>query len=108
MKRVGLILIGCLLASTPIRAGEPGTKQTIAYVQKLQTPMSGFLAQAPAPNIRLAPTLRATASAVRALHYLGADISNKDACIKYVDSCYDPKTGGFTGNPHVKPTPLPN
>jgi prenyltransferase beta subunit len=103
MKRIGLILVLCLLASTPARAGEPGIKQTIAYVQKLQTPMSGFLAQAPAPNIRLAPTLRATASAVRALHYLGADISNKGACIKYVDSCFDPKSGGFTDVPNGKP-----
>jgi prenyltransferase beta subunit len=103
MKRIGLILVLCLFASTPARAGEPGIKQTIAYVQKLQTPAGGFLAQAPAPNIRLAPTLRATASAVRALHYLGADISNKDACIKYVDSCFDPKSGGFTDMPNGKP-----
>ena len=103
MKRIGMILVLCLLASTPARAGEPGIKQTIAYVQKLQTPTGGFLAQSPAPNIRLAPTLRATSSAVRALHYFGADISNKENCIKYVDSCFDPKSGGFTDMPNGKP-----
>jgi hypothetical protein len=103
MKRIGLILVGCLLVSTPARTGEPGIKQTIAYVQKLQTQTGGFLSQAPAPNIRLAPTLRATASAVRALHYFGADIPDKDACIKYVDSCFDPKSGGFTNMPNGKP-----
>ena len=103
MKRISLILIGFLLASMPVRAGEAGVKQTIAYLQKLQTPTSGFLPQAPAPNIRIAPTLRATASAMRALHYFGADIPNKDACIKYVDSCFDPKWGGFSDMPNGKP-----
>jgi len=103
MNRNYLILIVCFLGAPVARAGEPGVKQTITYVQKLQTTTGGFLSQAPAPNVRPAPTLRATASGVRALHYLGGEIPNKDACIKYIESCYDSKAGGFRDMPNGKP-----
>jgi len=72
-------------------------------VQKLQTSTGGFLSQTPAPNIRLAPTLKSTSSAVRALHYLGGDLPNKDACVKFVESCHNAESGGFSDMPRGKP-----
>jgi prenyltransferase beta subunit len=103
MQRLFLILVVSAIGAAPLGAGELGLKQTIAYVQKLQTPSGGFLPQAPAPNIRAVPTLRSTSAAVRALHYLGADIPDKDACIKYVESCHDAASGGFSDGPKGKP-----
>jgi hypothetical protein len=57
---------------------------------------------APQPNLRLAPTLPATSSAVRTVHYLGGEVSDKRAAIKFVDSCFDPATGGFSAMPGSK------
>lgn len=85
------------------QAGNAGVKQTIAYVQKLQTDGGGFLSMAPQPNIRIASTLRATSAAVRALHYLGGEIPNKAACVKFVESCFDPVSGGFSDFPRGTP-----
>ena len=47
--------------------------------------------------------MRSTSAGVRALHYLGSDVPNKDAVIKYVDSCFDPQSGGFGDTPKGKP-----
>jgi prenyltransferase beta subunit len=80
----------------------PGTPQTIEFVQKLQTPGGGFLAMAPAPNIRLMPTLRTTSTAARALHYLGGKIPNPDAAKKFIASCQDAASGGFADSPGGK------
>jgi hypothetical protein len=99
-----LIATLLLIAFAPcLHAQDAATKKTIDYVQKLQTSTGGFLSQAPAPNIRLAPTLKSTSSAVRALHYLGGDIPNKDACIKFVESCHNAESGGFSDMPRGKP-----
>jgi hypothetical protein len=98
MKHLGPMLVVCLMSAAPLGAGEPGQNETIAYVRKLQTPTGGFLASAKA-----APTLKATSAAVRALHYLGGDIPDKDACIKFVASCHDPASGGFADTPAGKP-----
>lgn len=103
MKRLSLILMGCLVVAASARAGEPGLKETIAYVQKLQTRSNGFLAGAPKSTAPALPTLRATSSAVRALHYFGGDIPYKDACITFVESCHDPATGGFRDTPKGTP-----
>jgi hypothetical protein len=97
-----LTLIGFLVLASSGRAGDAAVKQSIAYVQKLQTDGGGFLSQA-APNKSGVPTLRATSAAVRALHYLGGEIKDKDACIKFVASCYDPESGGFCDVPKGKP-----
>lgn len=87
-----------------VHADEPaGIKQTIAYVQKLQTNTGGFLSMAPKPNIRLAPTLRATSAGVRALKYLGGEVPNPKAAAKFVLSCYDETSGGFSDMPKGKP-----
>ena len=88
---------------SPLCAGETGVKDTIIYLQKLQTSTGGFLSMAPQPNIRIVPALRATSSAIRALHYLGGDIPDKAAAAKFVESCFDPQLGGFSEFPGGKP-----
>ncbi len=103
MKRYCLVVIGFLVAANAGHAGDTAVKQSIAYVQKLQTEGGGFLAQAPAAKKPGVPTLRATSAAVRALHYLGGDLKNKDACSKFVASCYDAESGGFSDVPKGKP-----
>jgi hypothetical protein len=96
------MLLGILITA-PLSAGEqPGVKQTIAFVQKLQDPGGGFLSQPPTPNRRVLPTLRSTSAGVRALHYLGGEVPNKQAAIDFVASCYDAKTGGFSDTPTGK------
>jgi prenyltransferase beta subunit len=101
MKRIALIVL--FLGAALAHAGEKGDKKAIAYLQKLQTNTGGFLSQAPAPNIRIAPTLKATSSAVRTLHYLGGDVPNKDGASKFVESCYHADSGGFSDMPKGTP-----
>ena len=103
MKRLCLVLVCAILVAVPLSAGESGVKQSIAYVKNLQTPSGGFLPMAAKDKSPLIPTLRATSAAVRALHYFGADTPNKDACAKFVASCFDAKTGGFSDVPQGKP-----
>ncbi len=99
-----LLVLAGLLCPAWARADEPAdVKATIAYVQKLQTNTGGFLSMEPKPNIRIAPTLRATSAAVRALHYLGGKIPDKAACIKFVESCFDKESGGFADFARGKP-----
>jgi hypothetical protein len=104
MKRLAMSLLGFFFAAMSIQAGEPGVKQSIAYVQKLQTESGGFRAQEPKPNApKIAPTLRATSSAVRALKFLGGKVPNKDACVKFVESCWNAEAGAFSDVPKGKP-----
>jgi prenyltransferase beta subunit len=99
-----LLALSCLVCLAPAAAGQPDdVKATIAYVQKLQTGNGGFLSMEPKPNIRIAPTCGATSSAVRALKYLGGEVPNVEACKKFVESCYDATSGGFSGFPRGKP-----
>jgi prenyltransferase beta subunit len=87
-----------------VHAQEKEIKQSIAYLQKLQTDSGGFRAYDPGPKlIEVPPTLRATSAAIRALGYLGGDISKKDACVKFVESCWDAEAGGFANEPKAKP-----
>src|SRR4051794_25072314 len=94
--RFSLALVCCVVVVTAPRAQEGPTKGTIKYAQGLQQKNGGFLAAAGDPK---GPTLRATSSAIRALLYLGSDVPNKAACAKFVASCYDKTSGGFTDQP---------
>ena len=102
MARLFLVAPAFIVYLVPVRADDPGAKSTIAYVQKLQTSSGGFLAQAPAPDMRLAPTLRTTSSAVRTLHYLNGSIPNQEACAKFITSCHAIDSGGFSDVPGQK------
>src|SRR2546422_10470198 len=103
MTRLILLALAGLICVPWSRADDPAaTKATIAYVHKLQTSNGGFFSMAPQPNIRLAPTLRSTSAAVRALKYLGAEVPNKEACRKFVERCFDQETGGYADLPKGK------
>ncbi|MBX9584928.1 MAG: terpene cyclase/mutase family protein, partial [Gemmataceae bacterium] len=84
---------------------------TIRYVLSLRTPNGGF---APADGQKQ-PTLRATASAIRAVKYLTGKpvqecVPEADRVAGFVWGCYDPKTGGFAdtfdGKPDVPSTAI--
>ena len=45
------------------------------------------------------PTLRATSAAVRALPLFMGTLANKEECVKFVEKCHDPVTGGFADTP---------
>jgi hypothetical protein len=94
-----LLTFGAATAA-PARAGNAvGRKQTIEYLQKLQTSSGGFL---PAAGKKPA-SLRATSAAVRAIHYLGGTVQNRDAVARFVADCYDSTSGGFADTPGGKP-----
>ncbi len=99
MKRLSLVPLCFIVITVPLYAGDKGVKQTIAYVQKLQADSGGFKPFAAKGDADMAPTLRATSSAVRALKYFDGFLPNKEGCIKFVASCYDAKSGGFSDTP---------
>jgi prenyltransferase beta subunit len=80
-----------------------GDAATIEYLQSRQTNVGAFTNLAPAPNIRIAPTLQATSAGIRALHLLGAKAKNPDAAKKYVASCFNAEAGGFSAMPGNQP-----
>ena len=103
MKRFPLYVLGFFAAVATADAQDAAAiKQTIAYVQKLQLTSGGFLNAQPKDS-ETTPTLQATSSALRALHYLCGDLPNRKGCIKFVESCHDPKSGAFMNTPAGKP-----
>ncbi len=102
MPRSSLVALVIIFNAMPVHAGDDAVKRTITYVRKLQTSTGGFTSMAPPPTAPLVPTLRATSTSIRALHYLGSEIPDKQACIKFVESCWDAKAGAFTDTPAGK------
>ena len=96
----------CLWMLFPALAqSQPADKDTIKFIQSLQNADGGFLPAPQDPKLDQAPrsSLRATSSAIRALKYFGGELPNKDKVVKYVDSCFDEKTGAFSDVPQGKP-----
>jgi hypothetical protein len=107
MKRVCLAaLCSVALLASAARAQTPELQekiQTVLYVQRLQTKAGGFLAAAPQPGGAPGkPSLRATSAAVRTLKYLGGQVPDKEACVKFVEGCFDKGSGGFADVPGGK------
>jgi prenyltransferase beta subunit len=102
MLRLWSIFFVGLASASLAHAGEKANQQTIAYLQKLQTSTGGFLSMAPKPNIRLAPTLRATTTGVRALHHFGGKVPDREAAARFVARCYHADSGGFSDMPGGK------
>jgi prenyltransferase beta subunit len=102
MIRLIAIALATIVCPVPLWADGPGDKATVAYVQKLQTGLGGFLLQQPSPETRAVPTLRSTSSGVRTLHYLKGSIPHQEACAKFVADCYDAGSGGFADIPRGK------
>jgi hypothetical protein len=102
--RFGLgALLVCLVSA---QGQSPDQKNaTVRYLQALQTGDGGFLASAPDPRgQRLSrPSLRATTSALRALKYFGGEVKNKEACVKFLNQCFDKDTSYFADSTNGKP-----
>ena len=91
----------CALCLVCARAGSSAEKkETIAFVQKLQTPSGGFLPGPAGKGVK--PTLRATSAGIRALKYLGGEVPNKTTAAKFVAGCFDKDSGGFADIPGGK------
>jgi prenyltransferase beta subunit len=75
---------------------------TVAYLRSLQASDGGFL-PARAGNGKAVSGLGASAAAIRALNYFRGQPKDKDACIEFVKSCFDPQSGGFADRPGGKP-----
>jgi prenyltransferase beta subunit len=111
LRRSTLLLVSLAAIASPVRGQTADEKKaTIAYLRGLQTADGGFLSAALDPKLDRAPrsSLRATSSAIRALKYFGGEPSDKDACAKFVASCFDKEIGGFAdlvgGKPDVTTT----
>jgi prenyltransferase beta subunit len=93
-----IVAVALLIACSPVHAQQPDAKkQTVAYVRSLQTEDGGFRPAAKGPA-----SLKATSAAVRALHYLGGEIPNRETAAKFVTKCFDAETGGFADAPGGK------
>jgi len=95
-------LLACLCATvclSPARGQSSEQKQqTVLALQGLQAKDGGFLPVF-APGSKPAPksSLRATTSALRALKYMGGEPRDKEACLVFVERCFDKESGGFAG-----------
>jgi prenyltransferase beta subunit len=94
MKRTLLILAAILLAGPPVRGQTPEIT-TLTYLNLRQTKEGGFVASKNDTKATLGPT----SAAIRALKYFGGEVADRDACIKFVSSCFDKETGGFRPRP---------
>jgi prenyltransferase beta subunit len=102
MKRDMLAVAAVLLAWSAC-AGQTAETQalvqqrlnTLRYLLQRHTSDGGFT---PSANDKK-PTLGATSSALRALKYFGGEAPDRDACAKFVASCFDKETGGFRQRP---------
>jgi hypothetical protein len=112
MKR--LLSVGlCLFLAVPLALGQTPEiqkaaeahlqqlrqqKASIAYLQKLQQKDGGFAVSLDLPK----SSLRATNACVKALKYLGGELSDKPACSDFVKNCFDKESGGFADAPGGK------
>src|SRR5262249_9080649 len=100
MARLLLPFVG-LLIWQPALAQAPTAEQkqaTLAWVKSLQKENGGFAADA-----KSEASLPATLAAERVFKYFGGDVPNKDACGKFVMSCFDKQSEGFAPTPGGKP-----
>lgn len=94
MKRSFHSFLIVFLVVAPSVAAPPD-KEAIRYILQRQKDDGGYVSA----DGETKSTLRATSSAVRTLKYLGAETPEKERCKKFVASCFDGKSGGFTDRP---------
>lgn len=102
MFRTAGLLVLLLLA--PAQAPDL-RQQSSAFVRGLQGPDGGFR-MSPAGAAPASGNLRATAAALRALRYFGAEPNDTAACRRFVHACHDDRTGGFADRPGADPNVL--
>ncbi len=100
MIRLLFSFVGFLIA-LPALAQAPTAEQkqaTLAWVKSLQNENGGFAADAKSDA-----SLPATLAAERVFKYFGGELPKKDACGKFVESCFEKESGGFAATPGGKP-----
>src|SRR3954453_21009241 len=86
--------------AAPAQGATAAQKQaTVSWIQSMQKDDGGFAPDGEAK----AATLPATTAALRGLRYFGGELKNKEACKKFVASCYDKVETGFAATPGGKP-----
>ncbi len=107
MTRFCLAALGgilCLVAAQAQTTDIQGRLDTGRYVLGCQAKEGGFAPARPAEGKGAGPSLRVTTAAVRAIKYLGVKLPlAREACVKFVESCYDSASGGFADTPGGKP-----
>jgi len=108
MTRFCLTILGSLLSLTPVAAQALEIQERIStarYVLLCASKTGGFTAALPeAEGEKPSPSLRATSAAVRALKYLALKREiPREACVRFVESCFDRASGGFADTPRGKP-----
>lgn len=101
-----LLSVVLLLSLASFSTAQPAADHaaTVKYLLSLRNPDGGFVNQKPGPTgpKDASSSLRATSAAVRAIKYLGGTLPTAELTSKFVESCYDPKTGTFADSPGGK------
>ncbi len=96
-----------LLLLTPFAPAQTADeiKATLKFIDSLRDADTGaYAVNPPKAGEKPAPGLRAVNGAVKAIKYLGGEVTDKDKLAKFVMGCYDDKTGAFAepgGKPDV-------
>jgi prenyltransferase beta subunit len=103
MRRILLLSI-LFVPSTLVAQTADEKKATIKFLSDLQQPDGGFIAAPldPKSDTRPKSSLRATSAALRAIKYLGGELSNRPKTIQFVKSCFDRPKGLFADQPGSK------
>src|SRR5262245_61039663 len=81
-------------------------RSTLAYVNSLQQTDGGFAASRDRAANASRSSLRATLSAVRVVNCFRGESRRRADCAKFVMTCFDKESGGFSDYPGVKPDAL--
>lgn len=85
-------------------------KATLAFIERLRDPETGaYAVNPPKEGEKPKPSLRACNGAVRAIKYLGGQVTDTEKLVKFVMGCYDDQTGTFAepgGQPDVAITSI--
>jgi hypothetical protein len=105
MRRVLLAGLCLLVVSVPVRAQTAEEKKaTVAWLRRHQAADGGFLPSTRTipSGLKVATSLRATTTALRALKYFGGEVPDRAVCVEFVKSCFDTDSGGFADRPGGK------
>lgn len=92
-----VVAVGGGLGSEQPTAAEK--EQTHVWIQACRRPDGGF---AENHDPKTPSSLRATLAGIRALKYFGGELSEKAACVQFVQRCYNRKETGFAPRPGEK------
>jgi hypothetical protein len=82
------------------------TRAAIDFLRTMQSPSGGFISDRPPKEEEPQPTIRTTRTALRVFRMLGGQPADRDAVIRFLNGCYDPKSGGFAARPGLEPDPI--